>query len=133
VAAGAFAREVLNEERDYMDRKYLGDSYDLVKRFLSQTLKPFGTLYAQPEFIREKLRSEYANLTGISILCSESPEIPFGVLLDPDTGFTLGRKTRKHANLKSILDIEEKSHPSYVSCFDQSHHRKHELGPRRAA
>jgi hypothetical protein len=110
-----------------MHREYLGDSYDLVKRFLSQALEPVGTLHAHPEFVPEDIRKEYLNLTGIPILGDESPEGPFGVLLDPDTGFTLGRKTPKHATLKSILDLNQKNHPNYVICFDQSHHRKNEL------
>jgi hypothetical protein len=110
-----------------MHKQYLGDSYDLVKRFFSQTLKPVGTLYAQSEFVPEGIRRQYSILTAIPVLGDENPKRPFGVLLDPDTGFTLGRKTQKHVSLKSILELNQERHPDYIICFDQSHHRKHEL------
>lgn len=110
-----------------MHEDYLGDSYDLVKRFLAETLRPVGKLYADSEFVPDRIRKEYVHLTRIAILGDESPESPFGVLLDPDTGFTLSRETPKHVTLKSILDLNQRNHPDYVVCFDQSHHRKHEL------
>jgi hypothetical protein len=75
-----------------MNQKFLGDSYDLVKRFLAQTVNPIATIYAHPKFVPEEMREKYTKLTTIPVLGS-APEGRFGILLDPDTGISLSGKT----------------------------------------
>jgi hypothetical protein len=50
-----------------MQRKHLGDSYDLVKRFWADNLVSFGQLLAHPRFVPNEIRSEYKTLTGVSV------------------------------------------------------------------
>lgn len=42
-----------------MDERFLGDSYDLVKRFWAESLRPIGELYADIAFVPEKLREKF--------------------------------------------------------------------------
>jgi hypothetical protein len=58
-----------------MDKKYLVDSYDLVERFLCESLKQVGTLYAHPHFVPVGMGAAYTRITKISIL-GERPEGP---------------------------------------------------------
>jgi hypothetical protein len=55
-----------------MDKKYLVDSYDLVKRFLCESLKQVGTLYAHPHFVPVGMAAAYTRITKISILWGTS-------------------------------------------------------------
>ena len=107
-----------------MDQRYLGDSYDLVKRFFCQILSPIASLYAHEKFVPPGIREAYTKLTGIQVFGTR-PEGRFGVLLDPDTGATDGHVTRKHASLQFIADVNREFRPAYIVCFDQSYHRKH--------
>ena len=114
-----------------MHEEYLGDSYDLVKRFFCDSLKQIGTLYAHPYFVPVGMGAVYTRITNISIL-GERPDDPFGLLLDPDTGICLPTQklegaTRKHVSLRFIIELNNKHRPDYIICFDQSAHRKHEL------
>ena len=112
---------------------YLGDSYDLVKRFLRDSLESVAPLYAHPDFVPAKIRADYTKLTLIPIFdIAQHPSGDFGLLLDPDTGIPLpkaiGRKTsRAHATLEFIVEINQELHPKYMICFDQSHHRVADL------
>jgi len=119
-----------------MRGKYLGDSYDLVKRFWAEKLLPIAPLYAHPKFVPEPIREEYETVTSIPMLVLESvPKAPFGILLDPDTGIPLPGTpkpaTVTHATLPFIVDAFERLQPKYVICFDQSYHRQHELSRER--
>lgn len=114
-----------------MDQQYLGDSYDVVKRFLRQVLDPIAPLYSYDKFVPDEMQSSYTLVTGIPILAG-TPEGRFGVLLDPDTGVPLPTEgsdaaTKRHAPLQFIITLEKRLHPEYMICFDQSYHRKHEL------
>jgi len=109
-----------------MHEKYLGDSYDLVKRLFCQSLGSIATLYAHPKFVPSQMREKYTKLTTIPIY-DQRPEGSFGILLDPDTGIALGSATRKHVSLRFIIELNNKHRPDYIICFDQSAHRKHEL------
>ena len=112
-----------------MDRKYLGDSYDLVKRFFGQVLHRVAPLYAHDRFIPRAIRQEFSTITGIPIL--EKGQVgDMGVHLDPSTGIPLNPNaplTTSHAPIAFIAETAKKS--TYLICFDQSHHRKHELSP----
>jgi hypothetical protein len=102
-----------------MDESYLGDSYDLVKRFLCQTLYPIAPLYAHPQFVPSAIREAYVAVTTIPIL-GVPPRSSFGILLDPDKGVCLGRATRKHAPLSLVVELHHRLCPKYIVCFDQS-------------
>ena len=110
-----------------MRRKYLGDSYDALKRMWRDMLTDWALLYAAPRFIPENLREEFTRLTKITML-PEKPAGAFSVLNDPDIGIRLpgeenqaeGRGT--HIALNSIvLQLEEGA--QCVITFDQSHYR----------
>jgi hypothetical protein len=111
-----------------MHEKYLGDSYDFAKRFLGEALSPIARLYAHPDFVPASIRERYTQVTRTPIFPNERPQDRFGVLLDPDTGVALGAATRRHASLSSIIEINSELGPDYIVCYDQSYHRKHDLG-----
>jgi hypothetical protein len=112
---------------------YLGDSYDLVKRFWFENLRSVAPLFAHPSFIHEAIRERCTTLTGIRVLDFGSlPSSPFAIFLDPHTGIplpteSLRAKAPKHATLPFIVELNRKFHPSYMICFDQSYHRRHVL------
>jgi hypothetical protein len=110
---------------------YLGDSYDLVKRFWGESLRSVAPLYAHPIFVPTEIRAKYTAVTSVPILESQ-PSGRFGLLLDPHTGIPLPAKpfsgaTASHASLHFVVEIDEKLHPTYMICFDQSYHRNHRL------
>jgi hypothetical protein len=113
-----------------MREKYLGDSYDIVKRFWCESLRAIAPLNAHPEFLPAEIRERYTAVTLIPVLDLESlPKKPFGILLDPDTGIPLPsasqkRMTPSHAPLPCIAQVMGALHPLYVICFDQSHYRQ---------
>jgi hypothetical protein len=115
-----------------MNEKYLGDSYDFVKRFICSTLAPIAALYAHERFVPGAIRERYTKITGIPML-SEYSKGGFGVLLDPDTGVCLPEQkplvgaTRSHISLEFIINLNNERHPDYIVCFDQSCHRKQGL------
>lgn len=116
-----------------MRDKYLGDSYDLVKRVWSETLGSIGLLYAHPRFVPAGIRAQYTAVTSIPILDPDAlPEGTYGILLDPHTGVRLPdesatKSTSSHASLPFIVQVNESLRPAYMICFDQSYHRRHEL------
>jgi len=114
-----------------MKRKYLSDSYDVVKRYWADILLPVGKLYADSKFVPATSQLDYSRVTGIPIF-DERPQNYFGILLDPDTGIPApgeGKKrvTSKHAHLDYIVELYGKIEPRYLVCFDQSYHRRHTL------
>lgn len=115
-----------------MDEQYLGDSYDLGKRLFAQVLGPIGRLYAHGKFVPPEIHDRYTKVTTIPIPTATVPEGGFGILLDPDTGVRLPTEASKgetirHVSLEFITKFNKDLHPEYIICFDQSHHRKHEL------
>jgi hypothetical protein len=110
---------------------YLGDSYDLVKRFWCETLKPIAPMYSYPQFVPAGIRSRYTAVTSIPILGSR-PDGQFGLLFDPHTGIPLPTESRcattaSHASLSFMVQMDDEFHPEYMICFDQSYHREHKL------
>jgi hypothetical protein len=114
---------------------FLGDSYDLVKRFWCESLKSIAPLYAHPRFVASGIRPQYTAVTSIAILDSRPdsrPDGPFGLLFDPDTGIPLptespGLTNASHVSLPFMVQTDDELHPQYMICFDQSYHRQHEL------
>ncbi|HTW62518.1 MAG TPA: hypothetical protein VMD55_11965 [Terracidiphilus sp.] len=114
-----------------MKQAFLGDSYDILKRFWADSLRPIAPLYAHARFIPLPLRAKYSLMTGISILdpAVELPGADFGILLDPNTGVPLPREsaspnaTISHTPLRYIARAMEECAPAYLICFDQSFHR----------
>lgn len=112
---------------------YLGDSYDIVKRFWADALKSLAPLYSHSRFVPIGIRQRYTTLTSIPILDSDTlPGSHFSLLLDPDVGIPLssegcGRPSNSHAPLSFIAQLNEQLSPMCMICFDQSYHRRHEL------
>lgn len=82
-----------------MHEKYLSDSYDIVKRFWSDRLRPIGMLVAHPRFIPPRIRPQFELMSGIPVLDeTNKPNGPFGLFLDPHTGIPLPRSSRQDAS-----------------------------------
>ena len=56
-----------------MRGRYLGDSYDLVKRVWAKSFRSIGPLYAHPKFILPGIRDQFTTVTLIPILESTAP------------------------------------------------------------
>jgi len=112
---------------------YLGDSYDIVKRFWADALNSFAPLYSHSRFVPVSIRQRYTTLTSIPILNSDAPpDSEFSLLLDPDVGIPLPSETSARASsskapLSFIAQLNEQLNPMCMICFDQSYHRRHEL------
>jgi len=114
-----------------MKQIYLGDSYDIVKRFWADSLQPVAPLYAHARFVPRPLWQEYSAMTTIPILDPErgKPDFPHGILLDPHTGIPLpsesgsNQPTAAHAPLDFLIQVAAEYTPHYLICFDQSHQR----------
>jgi len=110
-----------------MNRCYLGDSYDAVKRLWQQVLADNAPLYAEPRFIPIELQPDFTRLTGIPIL-SNQHSAHFSILNDPDTGIRLPGESNQsvalsHTSTAAILDQLRQRRPSCIITFDQSHYR----------
>jgi hypothetical protein len=108
-----------------MDPRFLGDSYDLVKRFLAENLSSIAPIYAEGTFIPEEIREAFIRITKIPIF---HPPVarPFAIFLDPCTGIPSpnhrSRKpTKENAPLPFIREVFEIYHPEFLICFDQSY------------
>ena len=112
-----------------MDKKYLGDSFDIVKRFWAERLSAVAPLLAHPHFVPTSIKSQFEQMVGMRVLDKdEMPTEPFGLFLDPHTGVPLPRVARQsatasHAPLAFIEAEFTRLKPRYVVCFDQSHDR----------
>lgn len=119
-----------------MNEGFLGDSYDMVKRFWWEQLRPIAPLYAHHRFVPVPIRDRYVSLTGIPILAPDQPA-PFGILLDPHTGIPLPseaprRVSLAHAPLDFLVALSAERSPNYLICFDQAHDRREGAAPREA-
>lgn len=112
-----------------MHKKYLGDSFDIVKRFFAERLATVAPLLAHPRFVPTEIRPAFEKMTRMRVLgATEAPTQPFGLFLDPHTGIplpaaALRTATVSHAPLQFIADEFARLKPRYVICFDQSHDR----------
>lgn len=116
-----------------MDKIYLGDSFDIVKRFWAERLSVIAPLVAHPRFVPTTIKSQFEQMVGIRVLAAdEMPGQPFGLFLDPHTGIPLPRvdrltATAKHAPLAFIGAENLRLKPQYIVVFDQSHDRVPDL------
>lgn len=111
-----------------MKRRYLGDSYDAVKRLWREVLAEWAPLYAEPRYIPEDIRSAFTTFTHIPVLTDSRPRV-YAVLNDPDTGIRLpGRKNQSeggtHITLPTIHKQVRSAGVRCVITFDQSSHRE---------
>ena len=122
-----FKDQVRLKKSNNLKRDFLGDSYDLVKRFWHQLLADWAPLFADPRFIPADLYKEYSALTGIEMLPSPLPE-RFSIINDPDTGIRLPgeadqREGRTHTTINAIISQLEQLRPKCIITFDQSNYR----------
>jgi hypothetical protein len=114
-----------------MNRGYLGDSYDAVKRLWQDLLRETAPLQAEGRFISEDLREDYSRLTGIPVLADRLPHC-YSILNDPDIGIRLpGEKNqsegRAHISIESIKHQLRSRAVFCVITYDQSCYRNHRL------
>jgi hypothetical protein len=107
--------------------KYLGDSFDIVKRFWADHLAGIAPVFAHPNFVPVEIRPEYEKMVGMPVTDS-FPE-RFAVFLDPHTGIPLPTSasrgaTASHVSLSFIVDEFDRLRPAYMICFDQSYDRR---------
>ncbi len=122
---------------------YLGDTYDIVKRFWASILREIAPIYGHPRFVPSGLHAQYSALTTLPFLdLKRLPEPPFGLFLDPHTGIPLpdARSQNVTLALAPVSFIAEQfAHlePVYIVCFDQAHDRRRSkdlgLGEQREA
>jgi hypothetical protein len=111
-----------------MDRKYLGDSFDIVKRFWQEVIYHWAPLYANPRFIPKELRKEFTQLTRIKIWEKGKKYKRYAILNDPDTGIRSpnGKNQSEgvhHIRLATIIDQLSSGGPRCVVTFDQAFRR----------
>lgn len=112
-----------------MHGKYLGDSFDIVKRFWAERLAGIAPLFAHPRFVPTEIRSAFEKMVAMPVLHpNEARPEPFGLFLDPHTGIPLPkalsqRTSASHAPLSFIGAELDRLKPAYLICFDQSHDR----------
>lgn len=112
-----------------MQRKFLADSYDAVKRLWNDLLSEWLPLYANPRFVPEDLWEDYTRFTGIRVRPhDDQTHSPYLLLNDPDTGIRLPsqgnqQESRRHVNLETITAQLREPSVRGVITFDQSHYR----------
>ena len=110
-----------------MNPLYLGDSYDLVKRFWCRELSNLGySVVVDPVFTGEWHGREQNYLTLIGATLTNLPRVnasKSALFLDPDTGVN-SRGGPKHVSYERIAS-ETKRH-NLVFSFDQSFSRQHD-------
>jgi hypothetical protein len=124
---------LVDKEGSVMNRKYLGDSFDIVKRFWRDALNDWAPLYADPRFVPAELRSDFTALTRIPML-GENQRGGFSILNDPDTGIYAPtrhdqRTSVTHISLSYIQQQLQNPLAQCVVTFDQSKHRDKEESP----
>jgi hypothetical protein len=119
--------EIRSSGRPKVHRKYLGDSYDAVKRMWQQIFEAWAPLYAEPRFISEGLRKDFTHMTNIPIMTA-GQQGGFTLFNDPDTGIRLPGQSnqqegRSHITIDTILLQLRIKGTRCVITFDQSHYR----------
>ena len=110
-----------------MNPLYVGDSYDLVKRFFSQELGKLGyEVVVDPRFTGEWSGQEasFFRLIGAKHMQDlVTPNAPRALLMDPDTGINAagGPKHVSFDQIRKAADLYE-----MVFVFDQSFSRQHD-------
>jgi hypothetical protein len=113
-----------------VNRDFLGDSYDAVKRLWQEACADWAPLYAEPRFIPgEDLQRDYTRLTRIPMLTGAHMR-PYSMLNDPDIGIRLPNEENqgesvKHTKLATVIAQLRDPDVQCVITFDQSHYRRH--------
>jgi hypothetical protein len=84
-----------------MERAFLGDSYDAVKRMWQELLADWAPLYAEPRFTPKKIRPDFEKLTRILMLKDQRPGC-YSILNDPCTGIRLPSSPKKSEGQKPV-------------------------------
>jgi hypothetical protein len=110
-----------------MNRDFLGDSYDAVKRLWQELLAPMSELLAEPRFIPKSLQADFTKLTGIRML-NTAPTGRFAILNDPDTGVSSAKETESfasttHISLRWLADQLKTTDAWCSISFDQAFKR----------
>jgi hypothetical protein len=117
-----------------MRPEFLGDSYDIVKRFFCETLRSLGyTVYIDPLFTGDWSGEEktFYRFLGVEPYGGEKHASESTALfLDPDTGVN-EKGSLAHVSYGRLVD-EAKNH-SIVFAFDQAFSRAGEAGPKLQA
>ena len=110
-----------------MNPAYLGDSYDVVKRFFCDMARSAGySVHIEPMFTGDwtsQHRAAFFRFLGTHPLGPSLPESPAALLVDPDTGIRRARG-RAHATFDSIANRCDQF--ALVFVFDQSFSRGHD-------
>jgi hypothetical protein len=114
-----------------MNRKFLGDSYDAVKRMWGEMFFHWAPLYAVDRYIPLEMQEDFTQLTGIPIL-NKAPDSPYSILNDPDTGIRMPdeknqRSGRTHTTIIEISNQLKEYAPQCIVTFDQSNYRNRVL------
>lgn len=107
-----------------MHEKYLGDSFDILKRFWVELLSPVAPMMAHSRFIPDHMRQSFTRLTGAPIFdATRKPRRPYSLLLDPHAGIPLPdasyQKLRmSHVPIEFIADLFADVDLLFVACYD---------------
>ena len=113
-----------------MHEQYLGDSFDILKRFWVDLLSPIAPMLAHSRFVPNDLRPRFTHLTGAEIYDgSNAMTSAYSLLLDPHTGIPLpdavNQKLRvSHAPIDFIGSLFGDPNLSFISCYDQARKRQ---------
>jgi hypothetical protein len=104
-----------------MNPKYLGDSYDVVKRFFCEVARVSGyAVYVDPMFTgawTSQQRASFFRFLGTREVSSPTPQGPAALLIDPDTGIR-SRPGSGHTTFNAIASRCDEF--ALVFVFDQS-------------
>ena len=111
-----------------MNPRYLGDSFDIVKRFFCETIKGLGyEVFIDPMFTGkwgEEVSTFYRFLSIRHVRELSSGKQPSALFLDPDTGVN-ERGSRRHVSFDRLAS-ELETH-ALVFAFDQAFSRQVDL------
>ena len=107
-----------------MKKRFLGDSYDAVKRLWQETFSGWAPLLAEPLFIPADIREDFTTLTRIPMLTERRPT-EYPIFNDPDTGVRLPdrenqREGSTHISLSTISTQVRNPAVRCVVTFDQN-------------
>lgn len=114
-----------------MRPEFLGDSYDVVKRFFCATLRSLGyAVYIDPLFTGTWFGQEasFYRFLGVEPLGGAIPtSLPTALFLDPDTGVN-EKGGASHVAYERL--VAEATDHAVVFVFDQAFSRAGEAGPK---
>ena len=116
-----------------MHERYLGDSYDIVKRYWGQLLSPIAPVCVHPRFVPQNLQDAFTKLTNIPVwVATDDRDEQYSLLLDPHTGIPLPDAANQdvrisHAPIEFIARLFDDTKLAFVICFDQTTNRQHDL------